>query len=59
MNVKFDKDNQFQRLVIAALVGMVETEGLSPHEAFEVLDEIKSNTFHALSQIEQVERRKG
>ena len=49
--MKFDKDNQFQRLVIAALFGMVEAEGLSPHEAFEVLDEIKNNTFHALSEI--------
>jgi hypothetical protein len=40
-----------QQLIIAGLAGLVEEEGMSPHDAFRLLDEIKRNTFHALLQI--------
>ncbi|MGM0807595.1 MAG: hypothetical protein ACQET8_23090 [Bacillota bacterium] len=37
--------------VITGLIGMVEDEGMTPHEAFEMLDLIKRQTFHALADI--------
>lgn len=37
--------------VITGLVGMVEDDGLSPREAFILLDEIKRQTWHALTDI--------
>jgi hypothetical protein len=37
--------------VITGLLGMVEDDGLSPREAFELLDVIKQQTFHALMDI--------
>jgi hypothetical protein len=40
-----------QQLIIAGLAGLVEDEGMSPHDVFRLLDEIKRNTFHALLQI--------
>jgi glucan phosphorylase len=47
----FNLNSLHQQLIIAGLAGLVEDEGLSPHEAFEVLEEIKRNTFHALAEI--------
>jgi hypothetical protein len=41
------------QLVMAGLVGMVENDGLTPHEAFEVLEDIKRQTWHALTQIKR------
>jgi hypothetical protein len=40
-----------QQLIIAGLVGLVEDEGMSPHDVFHLLDEMKRNTFHALLQM--------
>jgi hypothetical protein len=37
--------------VITGLIGMVEDEGMTPNEAFEVLDNIKRQTWHALTDI--------
>lgn len=48
---KFDLNNLNIGLVITGLVGMVEDDGLTPHEAFALLDEIKKNTWHALTDI--------
>jgi len=44
-------NNQNHRLVVVGLTGMVEEDGLTPHEAFEVVEDIKQNIFHALAEI--------
>ncbi|WP_169917347.1 hypothetical protein [Alkalihalobacterium alkalinitrilicum] len=49
--VKFDMNNFNQQLIIAGLAGLVEDEGLTMHEAFKVLEEIKKNTFSALMEM--------
>lgn len=53
MMKKLDLNNPNIAFVITGLVGMVEDDGLTPHEAFEVLDQIKRRTFHALSEIKR------
>ncbi|MBO0959535.1 hypothetical protein J1P26_07285 [Neobacillus sp. MM2021_6] len=37
--------------VVTGLLGMVEDDGLTPREAFILLDEIKNQTWHALMEI--------
>ncbi len=39
------------QLIIAGMVGLVEDEGHSPHEVFDLLNAAKQNTFHALAEI--------
>lgn len=51
--MKFDMNSLGQQLIISGLARLVEEEGLTPHEAFQVLEEIKRNTWHALSEIKQ------
>lgn len=51
--MKLDLNNVNQKLIIAGLTGLVEDEGLTPHESFQLLDEIKRNTFHALMKIKR------
>lgn len=51
-------DNQNQQLIIAGLTGMVDDEGLTLHEALEVLEDIKRNIAPALMQIAS-ERKNG
>lgn len=48
-----DLDNQNNRLVIAAFVNMVESEGLTVHEAFDRVDAIKNEIYFALKEAEQ------
>lgn len=48
---KLDLNNLNVGFVITGLVGMVEDDGLTPHEAFELLDVIKNQTWHALTEI--------
>jgi len=49
--VKFDQSNQNQRLIIAALVNMID-EGFSARETFQILEEIKINIWSALKELE-------
>ena len=51
MKTKFDVDNIHQQFIISGLVGLVEDQGLTPHEAFQVLEEIKRNVWSALAEI--------
>ena len=44
-------NNLNHQLVVAGLTGMVDEDGLTPHEALEVLEDIKYNIFHALAEI--------
>lgn len=53
MKGKVDTNNWSQQLIIAGMANLVENEGYTPHEVFELLDEIKQNTFHALSEIKK------
>ncbi|WP_393965769.1 hypothetical protein [Exiguobacterium sp. S22-S28] len=46
-----DINNHHNQLIVAALAGMVEDEGLTPREAFIRLDEIKKDTYSALMEI--------
>lgn len=47
---RLDKSFHLQ-LIVAGLTGLVDDEGLSPHEAFRLLEATKQNTFHALAEI--------
>lgn len=54
MNFKEKLDKSFGiQLIVTGLARLVEEEGYTPHEAFKQLDEIKSNTFHALAEIKE------
>jgi hypothetical protein len=55
--VKLDFNNRNHQLIVAALTNMVE-EGQTPHSAFETLEDIKRNVFHALMTIHK-ERKDG
>jgi hypothetical protein len=50
---ELDLNNINVGFIITGLLGMVEDDGLSPRDAFILLDEIKSQTFHALMDIKQ------
>jgi hypothetical protein len=49
--IKFNPNNIHQQFIISGLVGLVEDDGLSPHDALRVLEEIKRNVFFALAEI--------
>lgn len=53
---RMDTNNPFHMHIIGCLANMVEHDGLTPHEAFEVLDDIKQNSFHALAEIKRGEK---
>ena len=48
---KLNLNNLNVGFVITGLVGMVEDDGLTPREAFILLDEIKKQTWSALTDI--------
>lgn len=50
---ELDLNNINVGLIITGLLGMVEDEGKTPHEAFEMLELIKNQTWHALSEIQR------
>lgn len=47
---RMDITNFNTKLIIAGMTGLVD-DGLTPHEVFEVLEDIKQNIFHALAEI--------
>ncbi len=51
MAKKLDEKNINHGLVITGLLQMVEDDGLTPREAFEVLEDIKRNTYSALTEV--------
>jgi hypothetical protein len=57
MAKKMDINNMNNQLIIAGMTGLVD-DGLSPHEVFDVLEDIKRNIFPALAEIHQ-ENKKG
>jgi len=55
MKKELDLKNFHQQLIITGMIGLVEDEGYTPHEVFELLEEMKKQTFHALSDISRGE----
>lgn len=51
--VKFNQKSFGQGLIITGLAELVENEGLTPHEAFEVLRDIQRYTWSALCEIKR------
>ena len=51
MRKKCDLTKMSQQLIVAGLAGMIEDDGLTFHEAMEVLEDIKSQCFPALMEI--------
>jgi len=51
--MKIDLNNINHQLIVAGITGLVTDDGLTPREVFELLEEIKRQTFHALVQIKQ------
>jgi len=49
--LRFDQTKFSHQLVVTGLLNMVEDDGLTPHEAFEVLEDIKRQTWHGLAEI--------
>ena len=50
-NLRFDPNNRAHAFVITGMLEMVENDGLTPHEVFEVMEDIKRQTWHALAEI--------
>lgn len=48
----FDKENVYQQMIIAACASLVD-EGFSAKDVMELLDEMKSQLWSALSEIER------
>lgn len=51
--VKFNPNSFGQGLIITGLAELVENEGYTPHEAFEVLRDIQRHTWSALCEIKK------
>jgi hypothetical protein len=49
--MKADLSKLSHQLIVAGLVGMIEDDGLTFHEAMDVLEDIKRQTFPALMEI--------
>ncbi|WP_100373104.1 hypothetical protein [Bacillus sp. FJAT-45037] len=45
--------NPYHAHIVGCLANMVDEDGLTPQEEFEVLDDIIQNTFHTLSQLKK------
>lgn len=48
--IQFDQNDTDQQLIIGAMANLID-RGYSPQEVFKLLDDIKENTWSALSQI--------
>ncbi|MCM3130971.1 hypothetical protein ACFQ3J_00265 [Paenibacillus provencensis] len=44
-----------EMLIIVGLTSLVEDHGYTPHQAFEILEDVKRQTWHALSEIHRGE----
>ncbi|OAH53110.1 hypothetical protein AWH48_12195 [Domibacillus aminovorans] len=48
-----DQSNFNQQLIIAGMSGLVDDDGFSAREVFQLLEEIKRETYHALLEMQQ------
>ena len=51
--VKFNQQSQGQCLIVAGIAELVAKEGLTPHEALDVVDMLKNNCFYAMCEIKR------
>lgn len=49
------EQSQGKMFILVGLTHLVEDEGCTPHEAFRILEDLKRESFHALSQIHRGE----
>lgn len=54
---RMDITNLNTKLVIAGMTGLID-DGLTPHEVFEVLDDIKRNVWHGLIEIHSENKKR-
>lgn len=47
---RLDLKNLDHQLIVAAMANMAE-KGMTPHQIFELLEDIKRQTFHSLAEI--------
>lgn len=50
---EFNQNSFGQQLIITGLANLIEEEDYTVHEAFQLLEAIKRNTFHALLEIKK------
>jgi hypothetical protein len=50
---RLDMNNLFNTHIVGCLANMVAEDGLTSHEVFEVLDDIKQKTFYSLSELKK------
>jgi hypothetical protein len=50
---KLDLNNINVGFIVTGLLGMVEDDGLTPHQAFDIVEQIKNQTFFALMEIKK------
>ncbi|MEK5166169.1 hypothetical protein NYE69_28090 [Paenibacillus sp. FSL R5-0527] len=50
-NLKFDPNNRAHAFVVTGMIKMVENDGLTPRQVFQVLEDIKRQTWQALAEI--------
>ena len=55
---KMEDSKNGTAFVITGLMHMIEDEGLTTRQAFEILEDIKNQTFHALRDVEKEAREK-
>ncbi|MBY0597731.1 hypothetical protein [Bacillus bingmayongensis] len=55
---EFNQNSFGQQLIITGLARLVEEEDYTVHEAFQLLEAIKRNTFHALLEIKKESKAK-
>lgn len=55
--IQADMNRRGDQFIVAGLASLVEDSGFTPHEAFDILESIKANTWHALADIHSEVKR--
>lgn len=55
---RMDLNNFNVKLIVAGMAGLID-EGNTPHDVFDILEDIKNNTFHALADMRQENLKEG
>lgn len=53
--LRADLNRKAEMFIVVGLTELVEEHGYTPHQAFEILEDIKSQTWHALAEIHRGE----
>jgi len=49
------EESKGKMMIVVGLTELVENEGCSPHEAFQIMSRLKGEVFHALCEIQRGE----